>query len=82
VKRAGWLLAGAIFGALGWFSFIYLLMTSMSQYEIGKGWKSVFIILCPAATIPRLGAWWVLILNCLVYAAVFEGLRRIVKSVG
>jgi hypothetical protein len=77
-----WPLVGALFGALGWFSFIYLLMTSLSQEEISKGWKSVFIVLCPAATIPRIGAWWLLIVNCLFYAAVFEGLRRIAKKVG
>jgi hypothetical protein len=80
MKRAVWPLAGALLGALGWFSFIYFLMTSMSQYEIAKGWKSVYIILCPAATIPRAGAWSVLIANCLFYAVVFEGLRRITKK--
>ena len=82
MQRAVWPLAGALFGAMGWFSFIYLLATSLSQYEIGKGWKSVFIILCPAETIPGVGTWWILIGNCLVYAIVFDGLRQITKKLG
>jgi ammonia channel protein AmtB len=80
MKNAVWPSSGAAFGALGWFALIYLLSTSLSQYEIGSGWKAGLIILCPAATIPGVGAWWILIANCAIYAALFEGLRRIAKK--
>jgi hypothetical protein len=71
----GWLLAGTLIGATGWFAFITFLAASLSQDEISTGWKLVFIALCPAATIPKINAWWILAMNCLFYGVVLEGLR-------
>jgi hypothetical protein len=75
-----WPLTGALFGAVGWLCLIKLLATALSQEEIRRGWKFVFIVLCPVAIAPGVGPWWLLALNCALYAIVFGGLGLIYSS--
>lgn len=69
-----WAFAGALLGAIGWFSVCVLAYGLLDHQEISKHWRLIVTILCPVAISFRVGTLWLCALNCAFYAVIFSAL--------
>lgn len=69
-----WPLIGAVLGLLGFIPSLLELGAIINGVEVGHNLELVSDALCPAALL-RLGFWWTLGLNCLLYALLTTFIR-------
>jgi hypothetical protein len=70
----GWTITGAIVGALGWAYNLMTLGAIINGVDVGHGWITLGIFLCPWF-VPLRNIWFILILNCMLDALLLAGLR-------
>ena len=68
-----WLVAGAVLGALAFFTLMLCISALLSGVEF-RHWHWIVAVLCPPAIVLR-GFWLLLGLNCALYAVVLAALR-------
>jgi len=70
----GWLITGAVIGAMGFAYNLITLGAIINGVDVGHGWVTLGAVLCPWF-IPLRNIWCIFVLNCILYALLFCGLR-------